>query len=247
MGARYKKSERKPAARSDAFPSCRPGRNQKTAPMLTKFTEDANGRKVEMTAGFAAPMDLDETESIIYPRKDGKKFTLIQKLSFNVLDNLWKEVADYKRRRCFASSEADLRRFCLKKCPEFGAVLIWRVNQQIAGLAFFHVTWKRNVYLDWLTKTQEFLEPTRKTKNFGKFMMETVGIVAWQLLGANLIFIESKKGRAADYYKKTLGLRKRCDFILLAMDFHAEQPGWKVCDQIYGLANSKKPVRLPAL
>jgi hypothetical protein len=150
-----------------------------------------------------------------------------------------------KKRRCFAADEQALHKMRKERISEFGAALIYKADGQIVATAFLHATWKRNVLLDWMATMPKQMDFAHKIDHLGEFMLRAVGVVAWQLLDANLIFIESKAGIAAKFYKKTLKLKKKCDFILLARDPSGKVPGWKICDQIYGLAKPKRRASLP--
>jgi hypothetical protein len=203
---------------------------------LNFLTKQSN-KAVKVTATFASRSDVMAIYWATMKMK-GDDLSAVQKSAREILENLLAEFEYYVNKRSFAQSGDALLHLRGKGLSEYGAVLVFKIDEEVVGAALFHAAWRGNIYLDWMAVLPEFLKSGEKIAGLGKFMLQTVLYVAQQL-GANLTFIESIKGAAARY-KVYLGLKEECDFILLAWNRGPPNAGWQPCPQIYSLANRNK-------
>jgi L-amino acid N-acyltransferase YncA len=201
------------------------------------FLTTQSGKDVKVTATFAGLSDVMAIYWATWKMK-ADVLSVVQKSARTILENLLAEFEYYQNQRSFAGSREQLLNLQRKGLSEFGAIVVFKIDEEVVGAALFHATWKGSVYLDWMAALPEFLKNGKKIAGLGKFMLQTVLYVAQQL-GADLTFIESIKGAAARY-KEYLGLKEECDFILLAWNPDSANAGWHPCPQIYGLAKRNK-------
>jgi hypothetical protein len=172
---------------------------------------------------FASASDLRQIRSA---SKKAKALDEKSKLAGPILRVYLDEIAYHRRQGSLATNWSGF--LALKNCQlsEIGVPLVFRHEKNVTAVAFLHVTWKGNVYLDWMTKLPRYFELEYHIEKLAHYLMR--GIMAWSgQMNAQLLFIESKKDAAA-FYKKMFKLKRERDFILLSRTFQSNPRRWKV-------------------
>jgi len=142
-------------------------------------------QKIQLKNGQTATIDFgrnQDLESLAVFLK-----TKPSSLAVDTLQGMLEEVDYYRLRGCYVDGFPAVAAGPSTEQSEIGTVWVAKLGDAVAAAAFFHVTWKKNVYLDWLATVPEY-----SGLDIGAFLLIEILATATRI-GSRLFFHRIQK------------------------------------------------------